>query len=446
MTALIRPGRKRRRARDGDLAAYSPRTIESYNCYIKPYERYAADSGFDARYPTPEQMRTYFLDINESENGGRRHKSFSALGAFFRMHNAPNVMEHPIVLETMEDLRTQSTDPRDLRIGHLRRRAQSYAYDALSEKVRKQYERVEKRWIAFADEKGFDPRHPHNDHVIAYLDKKAVDRAYKTVASEANGLRAFFRRNELPDLMDEEPILARLDKLRRDCKPPKPRPPVAATALIPGLAKLDPSTPLDARDGLAGLLAALAGVYGAQAQRLDRSRIKEVDEGVLFFTDIPRRREIFIGKPTIAELDIRPWLRSWLKHVGTDPGPLFPHISQRGKVCDYPIEVTTLRKAIHRVARLCGEGITKVVGMQLKKSFIVKVTRKHGPAVAIQSVGYASESSLERHTAFLGSSYRRRQIANNRRRRRFSAPPMGRTPIAPRARTQAPRPEGASDA
>lgn len=435
MSVPVRTGPPRRRARNFDFTGYAPRTLATYRRYSDQYEEHAKACGFNARYPTPEQMREFVL-TSQTGDSWVRNKQFTALGAFFRMNGAPNVMEHPLVLETIEELRSKSNDPRDLRAGHFRRRAQWYAYEAYSEAVLKAYGQIERRWIAFADAKGFDPHHPRNDQIITYLDLRAENRAYRTVANEANGLRAFFRRKGLPDPIDEEQVLAHLDELRRECKPPKPRAPVYADALIPGLGHLDQDAPVDARDALIVLVAALGGIAGAHAQALDRSRITEVDDGVLFCTDIPRRREIFIGKPAAEELDIRPWLRRWLKHVGTDPGPLFPHITPRGKICDYPITVQTMKQAIKRVARHCGPTIAKFIGLQLKKGFLVKVTRKFGAAAAIQAVGYASERSLERHAPFLGSTYRRRTIADKHRKRRWSAPPMGRLPLASTGRSE----------
>ena len=420
------------RAQEGDIGAYKPTTREYYSWAARVWTRYAQAHGISPTLPSVEDLVRFFASITADKGPRSARKVSQGVAYYLRAAGTPVIVDHPAVQAAIEG-RVAAPDEDPLAaIVHQspllpHRRAKRFADEAYHVRTHEVYRRAAMRWVAWCHSRGLDPLRARLEDFVEYIvDELASGYAAQTVRNHLSGLSHYFRKGGAPDLTRHAKVTLVVEGLQRK-RPPQPSAPLYITDLRGMLATLNPRAPCDVRSGLLLICMGLGGLAARHVLALDVSRRRELPDGIVFFTDVPRMQEIFIGDHENQLLSVKRWLSKWISIIGDEPGPLFPNFASHGGAFSHdPLLPQNVNNIVKAVARRAGVAPGHVNATSLRRGFVIKLTESAGAVAASATAGYASSRNSRKIllASRRGSeSARETRLSNLRRRRKWAAGP-----------------------
>jgi site-specific recombinase XerD len=417
---------RRQRAPNRVAALYSRHTLRDYRKIGNRWQHYAAENGIDARYPSIEALCGYFTAQHASRTLRRVRRESAGLFWFFNQMGVPNLIDHPLVQRSVDGLsELPEADPLGLKLDsgpevldRVRRRAQWFSDKSYDEHTCKTYATAATRWVSYANAHGFDPMLPSVASLEKYISEMlAADHAFGTVNNAVNGIAHYFLKAGVPDVTRDVAIRTVLKGIRNTAKR-RPASPIYFADVQAMLRMLDPKAPTDVRDGLLLICMCLGGLAARHLRALDVHRREVREDGIVFHTEIPNMRTIFIGESRQPEMSVKTWFNWLLGFVGDEPGPLFPIMTSRGQFTKTPLRYQRINMIVRSLAKRAGIEVGRVCATSVRKGFIVRVAQKAGPNAAATAAGYDSPRSIRHLAPYTGESLRAIQLRNKLLKRR----------------------------
>jgi hypothetical protein len=424
--------RRSSKAQDGDIDAYAPTTREYYSWAAGKWTRHAQALGISPTLPSVEDLVRFFASITTDKGPRSARKISQGVAYYLRAAGVPVLVDHPAVQAAIEGrVAAPDEDPLAAIIHQSpllpHRRAKRFADDAYHLRTHEVYRSAAIRWVAWCRSRGLDPLRVRLDVFVEYVVEELASRyAAQTVLNRLYGLSHYFRKGGAPDLTRHEKVALVVEGLRRE-RPPQPSSPLYITDLRGMLATLNPRAPCDVRSGLLLICMGLGGLAARHVLALDVARRRELPDGIVFFTDLPRMQEIFIGEHENKLLSVKSWFSKWIGIIGDEPGPLFPNVTKRGGAFSRePIIAQNVNNIVKSVAKRAGVAPGQVNATSLRRGFVIKLAESAGAVAASAAVGYVNSRSSRKimsGSSRSSESARETRLRNLRRRRKWAAGP-----------------------
>ena len=383
----------RTRAADGDVDGQAVSTRARYASDIGRWTKHAASLRISPALPTVEDLIRYLETIRKERGPVRAASVSNSLASYFRRLGVPVLVHHPDVQAAVEGDWNPAERPLGARVGgppgSRRRRAQRCADEAYAAYTHEQYRRFALRWVEWCRNRQVDPYHPGLDVFIAYVGTLGSRYAAQTVVNNLNGLSRYFSKAGVDDLARDDKVRL-IAKGQSRKKPPRAPAKVSLDDLRAMMATLKWRNPRDVRNGLMLLCMGLHGLAARHIQALEVTRRVEKEDGVLFFTDVPRLREVLIGELQDPLLSVKRWLSRWLGLIEDVPGPLFPRATLEGTFEMEPLSAQNINAIVKSIASRAGIDMTNFSANALRRGFLVRVWNVAGPVAAAKAGGYRS--------------------------------------------------------
>jgi len=407
---------RHRRAPNRAIARYSPNTVREYEGQATRWRRYAKACDFDPRLPGVDDLIGYFVAVRAAHGSNRVRRSSWGLSWYFQSEHMPNLIDDPRVAAEIWRETPLEDDPMGAvtaASAALTLSARRYADSAYSERTHHGYTQAARAWVAWANAAGADPLLPGIDAFLEYVAELAQSYAAATIRNRLNAIAHYFD-GRAPDLTKDRRVVAVVEGVRR-IRPPRQYPALYVGDVRKMVRSIDTPSPTGARNVLLVILMALGGLAIRHVRALDVARRKELEDGVMFFTDLPRMREIFIGESGDPDLSVRTWLARWLAILGDRPGSLFPGLVD-GSFGLMPMDHTGVRSIVTRMAKRAGVWKPGISPTSLRIGFVRNATVTVGAAQTAAVAGYASPDSVVDGYAAQSEWARERRLRNLRRK------------------------------
>jgi hypothetical protein len=413
------------RAADGEIELYSPSTRVEYMRDAERWKKYAAARGISPTLPSVADLVEYFDSIRAAKGPRSSRRASLGVAWYFRSSGVPVLVDHPLMQQAMDGVACGSEeDPLHQIIGGTgsprRRRSQRFADEAYHPRTHEAYRKAAMTWAAWCRANGRDPLNPVASDLTEFVAGEWAPRyAAQTIRNNLNGLSHYFRKAGVSDVSRQKKVRLVVEGICRD-RPPQPSAPIFLAELRAMLSVLDKRSAFDVRDGLLLLCMGLGGLASRHLLAMDVSRFHEVDDGIIFYTNVPRMTEIFIGECGDPVLSIKLWFARWKAIVGDEPGPLFPCANNRGAFTHMPLLAQGVNQIVKAIARRAGVAPGKINATSVQKGFVIKVAQVAGPVAAAKAAGYAGARCVDSGYARSANSTRERRLRNLRRRRKWN--------------------------
>ena len=387
---------RRHRADERATNQLTASTLASYNSAVNRYKRLANERGLDARLPENVPLVALFKDYTVAKGRRAANQLRGALVHYFLNEGVPVAVDHPQVIAAIDT--DHSASELETFTGRTRRAAW-YASNAYAASVVSADERVERKWVAYADSHAFVPIEPTVPQLETYIAEYAKERAANTVCNHVNGISHYFRHHGVADLTRTDRIKDVLEGIKR-CIPSKKWHALQPEHAAAAARTCDLTAPLDVRDALMLAITANSGLAQRHLRAFDRSRVRFTPDGVIFHTLYERKHDFYVPNGPYPETNVSSLLKRWLGIVGTDPGPVFAGLTARG-VYGNVLSPARMTQIMQR--RLKAAAIDGVVGpISFRKGWVQRNASDSHAVAAADAGGYRHIRALRHYVSGAG--------------------------------------------